>query len=357
MPLATVDDSGSQCYYEDTGAPPNSSDYTTLVLIHGAGHQGAVFGRLFDRAAKHNMRLVAVNMRDYARSTPYSQSELGDLRSADVERQAAALRARGLEVVVFLLWYIRKERIPPLSANTHEGRIGGGGISLLGWSWGCKMALSCVARAQDLQLGDRELLAGYIRALILFDPSPRVFGAPMLPIEDCFNPFYDTSSTPEETQKNFPEWVSSYYLHSPVVLDALHSDGYAELAKVLNADVIARSHIFYEFLDGEVYKDTMRRALHDTSIWPGLRVVLLWCDMSVSAVVMSSWGLLKEYHGDWPAGGRRIDAVRMKGANHFPHWDYPEQTMQLLADIIWSEDSVPSVVQMDDTPEDVQSWL
>ncbi|KAH9924426.1 Alpha/Beta hydrolase protein [Fomitopsis serialis] len=376
MPLATVDEFGSQCYYVDTGAPPNSN-YTTLVLIHGAGFQGAIFERLFVHAAKHNMRLVAVNMRDYAGSTPYSPSDLADL-GGDVERQAAALHARGLEILAFLLWYIRKEGIPLLSAKTRGGWIGGGGISLLAWSWGCKMALSCIACAQQLSHDDRELLAGYMRALILLDPSARAFGAPMIPFEDCYNPFEDASLTPDARQKSFPEWASGYYAHSPAILDALPSRAYAEacaglstnriadppphqtptllrmssdeLGKVANEDVMAHSHMFYVFMDDKVYKDTMRRALHDTSVWPGLRVALLWCDMSVSATVMSSWGLLKEYQDEWPAGGRRIDAVRMKGANHFPHWDYPERTMQLLADIIWAED-IPSVIRMRDTEE------
>ena len=35
MPTAPVDSDGSVLYYEDTGAPDGSKDYTTLVLIHG----------------------------------------------------------------------------------------------------------------------------------------------------------------------------------------------------------------------------------------------------------------------------------------------------------------------------------
>ncbi|KAH9830743.1 Alpha/Beta hydrolase protein [Rhodofomes roseus] len=375
MPLAIVDKFGSQCYYEDTSAPPGSSDYTTLVLIHGAGFPGTIFERLLTRAAKHNMRLVAVNMRDYSRSTPYSQSELDDLRSTNSERQAAAVRARGLEIVTFLLWYIRKENIPPLSSGAQEGSIRRGGISLSGWSWGCKMALSCVARAQELQPDDREFLAGYMRALVLFDPSPRVFGAPMAPIEEHYNPFYDASMTPEAKKDYFPGWVSGYYSHSAAVLDDLPSHSYAELcagltgepmaypshqtptlhrmspeelARVVNEDVIARSHIFYELLDSTVYTDSMHLALHDASVWPQLRVLLLWCDMSVSGTVVPSWGFLKAYQEDWPANGRRVDAVRIKGANHFPHWDYPDRTMQLLAEIIWSADRDPEVKMMAD---------
>ena len=41
MPTAPVDDKGSVLYYEDSGAPAGSTDYVTLVLIHGTGfHSG-----------------------------------------------------------------------------------------------------------------------------------------------------------------------------------------------------------------------------------------------------------------------------------------------------------------------------
>lgn len=35
MPLATIDDEGVTLYYEDSGVPPDSTDYTTVVLLHG----------------------------------------------------------------------------------------------------------------------------------------------------------------------------------------------------------------------------------------------------------------------------------------------------------------------------------
>ena len=36
MPLATVDAQGLRFYYEDSGIPVVASDYTTIVLVHGA---------------------------------------------------------------------------------------------------------------------------------------------------------------------------------------------------------------------------------------------------------------------------------------------------------------------------------
>ncbi|KAH9924415.1 uncharacterized protein B0H18DRAFT_1211859 [Fomitopsis serialis] len=289
MPRVTVDQHGSQYYYEDTGAPHQSSDYTTLILVHGAGFQGAVFEPLFAHAAARNMRLVAVNMRDYYGSTPYSASELADLGSTDVERQAKAIRARGLEILTFLLWFIRKESIPPLLPATEAEDWAMEGYHY----W-----------ADELAPNDVEFLAGYMRALVLYDPAPRAFGAPMSSLQDSYNPLNDSSLSPEQMKRVFPSWVSGYYTHSKAMLDALPSlsrdalvagfsqdpvvdspiqhtptilrmsDG--ELARVVNEDAVAHSHILYEHVDGKVYSDNVRKALCHTSIWPGLRVVLVW---------------------------------------------------------------------------------
>lgn len=36
MPGISVDNYDTVLYFEDTGAPPGSTDYTTIVLIHGS---------------------------------------------------------------------------------------------------------------------------------------------------------------------------------------------------------------------------------------------------------------------------------------------------------------------------------
>ncbi|TFY67242.1 hypothetical protein EVJ58_g1755 [Rhodofomes roseus] len=379
MPLASVDQHGSQYCFEDTG-PAQSSDYTTLVLVHGACFQAVIFERLFVHAAAHNMRLVAVNMRDYRGSTPYSASELADLSSADVARQTAAIRARGLELLTFILWLIRTEGIPPLSPASSGNSKGGGGIALLGWSWGNKITLSCVAQASHLSPDDVETLGRYMRTLILFDPSPRAFGAPASSLEESYNPLNDASLSPEAKQRVFPDWVSGYYSHSLDGFPSLHRDellaGFArdpianppphqsatlhrmssdEFARIINADVVARSHLFYELVDGKVYADNTRVALRSTSIWPNVRVVLVWCDMSVSETVLPAWGLLRQVQEDWPTNGRAIHSVRLKGANHFPHWERPKRTMQLFDDLIRSQ-RIPEDVEMQGT-EPVYSKL
>lgn len=44
MPIAPVNDDGAVLYYEDTGAPSQSTDYTTLALVHGLiFHSGTLY--------------------------------------------------------------------------------------------------------------------------------------------------------------------------------------------------------------------------------------------------------------------------------------------------------------------------
>lgn len=185
MPLAPVDSSGTQLFYQDTGVPLGCDEYKTLVLIHGAIFNGgecsfsrvqaltyqkvaanvfiATFKPLFDYNARHRIRLVSVNMRDYRGSTPYTDFDLAELRSGEKERQRSVIRGHGLEIAAFLVWFIQKENTPPLS---RDGRAGG--LTLLGWSWGNAMTMAFLSQASELPADDRDLLTTHLRSLIIF---------------------------------------------------------------------------------------------------------------------------------------------------------------------------------------------
>lgn len=108
-------------------------------------------------------------MRDYPGSTPYTDAELADMRSPDKDRQRMQLHRRGLEIAAFLVWFIRREKIPPYVHNLDKTS---GGVSLLGWSWGNTMSLCFIARAKQLLREDRELLEAYLRTLVIYgEPS------------------------------------------------------------------------------------------------------------------------------------------------------------------------------------------
>lgn len=41
MPTAPVDKNGTELFFEDSGAVPDSTNYTTLVIYHGSAFTGS----------------------------------------------------------------------------------------------------------------------------------------------------------------------------------------------------------------------------------------------------------------------------------------------------------------------------
>lgn len=71
------------------------------------------FSRLMPMAAMHDLRIIALNRRDYEGSTPFTAAELDDLLSDNDAKHRQFLQARGLEIARFLVWVIDELKIPP----------------------------------------------------------------------------------------------------------------------------------------------------------------------------------------------------------------------------------------------------
>jgi len=339
-------------YYGDTGVPPGCPGYRTLVLIHGAIFNGATFKLMFPHAVEYGMRLVAVNMRDYRGSTPYTDSDIEALGSENPERQQSMIRARGLEIASFLDWFIRKENIPAFALDS-----GTGGLSLLAWSWGNVVTMAFMAQASELPRDTRCLLDVTFRSLIILDSARQGLGVPAAVMEGLDSPGSDT-----DTPKPDERWLSwtVFYAHSKPVLDAFpsviiedirtgvaHSPVAAplpahtsskdrmirELDEIIDPSVFDRAQRLYNDVDAALYGDNVRLALMSASTWPHLRVNLVWCDASVPETVFSAWHLANRVEKDWPKNARSVNVVRFENANHFPHWYQPGRTMELLAKI------------------------
>ncbi|OJT12830.1 hypothetical protein TRAPUB_10665 [Trametes pubescens] len=169
MPTAPVDDNGTVLYFEDSGAPSGSTDYTTLVLVHGTCFHSAVYRPMIPFAAERNLRLVLLNLRDYPGSTLLSPEDVNDLRGPSEEAQARAIGNRGVEIAVFLCWFIESQRIPPIDEAT-----GTGGLSLLSWSGGNCPAAAVFAHADKLPEETRRLLGTYLRSFIMYGARRRL---------------------------------------------------------------------------------------------------------------------------------------------------------------------------------------
>ncbi|KAH9835552.1 Alpha/Beta hydrolase protein [Rhodofomes roseus] len=360
MPWAPVDDNGTRLYYEDTGAPPDSSDYTTLVLVHGGVFNGSTFRPMFKHAEEHNMRLVAVNNRDYRGSTPLSPSDLDALRSVELDEQRSMIHARGMELAAFLVWFIQQENIPPRSQNLEATRAGG--LAFLGWSWGNTMTMSFLAQAERMDEEARRTLHSFMTAFIMFDSARHGLGVPPAMLAGLRAPARGQDETVDR-DNDFEHRLSGYYAHPPALLDQFASVALDDLrdgllhcpiadpsspdyvpstarmttqrfGDVTDPNVTKRAHPLFHAVDPRLYQENVQAALWNSTTWPHLRVTLVWCDMSLPETVLSACYLAKQINEEWPQGARKVDVLRFNGANHFPHWDKPRRTIELLSRIV-----------------------
>jgi hypothetical protein len=159
-----------------------TSSLALFACLHLPLHAIDIFHRLLPIAAATHVRLVTLNRRGYAGSTPFTEEEVAPLAptitSEDDTASATSrshkvvsaqyttfLQQRGAEMARFLAWFIDHENIPPRSDDTNRAS---GGIALLGWSLGNATTLSMLAFANSLDPGLMQKLEPYLRKVIIF---------------------------------------------------------------------------------------------------------------------------------------------------------------------------------------------
>ncbi|KAL5492300.1 hypothetical protein ACEPAI_3747 [Sanghuangporus weigelae] len=348
MSLATIDDQGHSLYYEDTGSPSNAEGiYTTLMVVHGTGFHSQIFRRLPPFALQHNIRLVFINRRDYPGSSPYTEGDLKRISADNAEMNNEFAKARASEFAQFIKTFIEKENIPKASSDWKRG-----GIVLMAWSSGNAYTLPLLSYADSIPEDTRLFIEPYIRSLILFDMPRWIAGALQLP-----DPLRDLSLSEEERVQRFNIWVSSYYSHK-----SLTSRNIVDLEHVADDDPTIRKSTFealtleeiketafappstgseLAFRNGDpvIYAERMRRALFDDELakyWPRVGIDVVWGENSIWVVVDAAWELQKAHEkaDNEKIVGRPLRFFMIPGANHFPHWDKPEMTMEFFANII-----------------------
>lgn len=95
------------------------------------------------------------------------------------------------------------------------------------------------------------------------------------------------------------------------------------LREVCHFEVMARSQRFYHIVEPAVYRANVQRAMLDGRpgaglVWPGVRVVIVWCDMTNSDVVSGVMTVKTRVKRAREEGvGRDIVFRKLEGANHF----------------------------------------
>ncbi|KAF4981672.1 hypothetical protein FZEAL_2559 [Fusarium zealandicum] len=334
--------------YTDTGSVADSSDYTTVFLIHGFGFHGANFHKMLPFVSSSNARLVLINRRDFPGSEPYSTSEVGQLKemlgAPSLVQFDNFMRERAKEIYEFVCAFVKQESIPV--ANGHRG-----GVVLTSWSFGAVWLMAFMSNVGSFPVEDVDLTK-YMRRAILYDPPYICFGYP--PPEDPYSAFSDESIEPQDRPEAFFKWVSGYYTHdfatgtlerrspSTDVSSTVARMTPEEMQACVHADAAGAegtdSKHFALGLATDLHSHLRRRVFfHDNGKdqqdhWDKLPIQYLWCDRSVWETPWGAGKLREELDSSEQAGKKHRDVqiVRFEGANHFPHWDEPARFLEYI---------------------------
>ncbi|KAI0635835.1 alpha/beta-hydrolase [Trametes polyzona] len=342
---------------EDSGIPRGSTDYTTVVILHGYSYHSGTFTKVVPLGRSHNARVILVNRRDYPGSVPYTRDELalldpytqgdpdddGTTTSPASENVRDYMKARALEICQFLEGLVRSGDVP-----LADRERGVGGIVIAGWSMGTGWMTALLAHAPSFSSGDFEL-ADYVLRVVFLDPPYRLLGYPSAE-GGLYDPLFEDDIPLEERESVFAHWVSGYFEHgsTPETLSlktplehpspTLSRLTPEEVASVLchppgepdGSDAL----VLHRGIEVGLWRSLRLAALADRGRdgWGRVEVRAVTCERSICDCLWARMCLLKEVE-DARAKGlpvRDVHFVLIKGANHFVQWDQPEYLLRAL---------------------------
>ncbi|KAJ8094948.1 hypothetical protein PM082_010164 [Marasmius tenuissimus] len=371
--------------YYDSG-PPETTEipYTTIFAVHGWMFSGAVFKKLLPLCNAANIRFVAINRRGYPGSTALSDADIAAFNNdpsnplSDAEKEQKKLdflKARGSEFLAFVDVFIRQNQLPPISAVDGDSKKLRGGIAFLGWSLGHSVTFPALANLEHEPKEVQARMAEYLRLHILLEPAAVTIGCK--PVPGTWVPTRDSPSmAPASAMNLFVLMVTAYFNHPAP--NAVSLDPGNQTRDSLQLEHVAPAYpapvpSIYNMTSGDVeeivslpprplpmadilmtrtaplwldvlrvnyqkacFGDVVRRELV-----PRMKVVEIVGDRSAAIVISAFWQVWDDNEGEKgkqrviDGEGREFVEFRvMKGVNHFMHWDFPKETVDLLKDIL-----------------------
>ncbi|KAL1949378.1 hypothetical protein VTO73DRAFT_8259 [Trametes versicolor] len=343
----------------DSFIPAGSTDYTTVVILHGYAYHSGIFAKLLPLAPAYNARVMLVNRRDYPGSAPFTEAERALLPSQplDCDDLAAAreklqtfMKAQARELYDFLEILVEGGDVPPADRKDNTG-----GIVVAGWSMGAAWMTAFLAHAPSFYMGGLNL-AHYIQRVVFLDPPFRLLGYPN-PDEKLYNPLFDTELLPEEREDVFAKWVSGYFEHGDTVetlalktplpeppstlLTLTAEDVERVLCLPPGAPGGSEALLLHGGIAVRLWKDLREAALAlpdnakgvgNGDAWREVEVCNVTCEQSVCDCLFARMCLREEVETAKAKGSptRGVRFVLIKGANHFVQWDRPELVLRAL---------------------------
>ncbi|KAK1235463.1 hypothetical protein PQX77_001315 [Marasmius sp. AFHP31] len=367
---------GVDLFFTDTGAPSNSNDYTTLVIIHGMGFPGAWFKPLQSQSqalVSSNLRILALNRRDYPGSTPFSDSELEALRGEDDGLTQKFHDNLGRHLWLFLRKFIDEEVVPPIATDDSGGKKKRtGGIVVMGWSYGAAFAIAAFANPEVV--GDAyELLERYVKGLLVYDTSHTTLGYPTpsnLDGKNLYTPWSDPNA--ENSHQVFEKlvpWVCSRYQYEYAAREVDDRDDFIPtptLESLKKTGLLDRTEDCFtdSWSEGElerltekeatfpersdmallarqtIFENATRKVLFDEYVaktfFPNLSITYLYAPHSIWICVLGYTETRRRYEELANLGRaiRPIEFVELKGADHFVHYTDPQGFLRIIGEIV-----------------------
>ncbi|KAJ7276946.1 Alpha/Beta hydrolase protein [Mycena rebaudengoi] len=206
----------------DSGPPPNTENYTTLLIVHGHTYHAGMssvlldfselkadldlFKKLGPLAKASAVRVICVNRREYNGSTPHTPEELRVYKAGSDEERTMLLSEEGRNLALCMDAVIQKCALPAA-----------GHVALVGWSLGNTFTMAVMASIASLPYDSKYRLKESIKSFILWDPPSQALG--IEGPENPYVPLYDTAIPPAARGQAFGVWVASYFSHNLAVRD------------------------------------------------------------------------------------------------------------------------------------------
>ncbi|GJE99278.1 alpha/beta hydrolase [Phanerochaete sordida] len=338
-------DSTVQLAYIDSGVPSSDtafgSDYITLFAIHGFAFTAHIFEKLATVAKSSGVRLVAIMRRDYPGSTALPSADIQSLSTATDDDKTAFLRARGIEIALFIDKFVEAHKVPPPSES---GK--GGGLAIIGWSLGVSFANAAVVNTDALSEAAQARFARYMRSLIYLDGVQTALGIPNA--AKFWTPVIDESIPMHLRVPFFANWISAYFAHgdvstrdpdaveyvvpSPARAPSIYNMSDAQREVIIRAESAWTSEFPFMVLFERQFYAAYQRAAFDKTVRDRLPKMKVLALVGGSSASFAFTALFKMQEEDHARGGGNINFHILKGGNHFMHWDDPEATLKAILD-------------------------